>query len=440
MVDQAKKSLRILVTPLNGHGHINACHGLCEELRDRGHEIIFVLDKSFAGKLARYGFKEYLLIPTEKSGSYDDNQEFWPQFFKRNAKRLEESPVEQLEGVMLEAFSDMFAHLIKYTAQYEQAMAQTKPDLIITDGLICLPVVVNAPVPFIWMYSTSVQSMLLDPRIPPFFSGLPLHGDRSEWTAFTERAFRGLEPLRARVSAANIAYGGKALPYGRLHPFSDFLNLYMQPKELRYSELTDLPDNIVGVDCFVRNVSDMTFHIPKQLAGKPGKLIFFSLGSHSSAHVEMMQKICTILAKSPNRFIVSKGVVPYDLPGDNLWGQPFLPQTAILPLVDLVISHGGNNTTTETFYFGKKLLILPLFCDQFDNAQRITELGLGSRLNPHTLTECELLSTVDRLLADHQLTKRMKQIGERIRSSNDKQMVADLIEAKMCIHSLSCSV
>ena len=74
------------------------------------------------------------------------------------------------------------------------------------------------------------------------------------------------------------------------------------------------------------------------------------------------------------------------------------------------------------------MLVMPLFGDQFDNAQRIQEVGLGLRLSPFYCTEDELLSSVDRLVNDFELKERMAAIGERIRSNDDKQQIAERIE------------
>ena len=72
-------------------------------------------------------------------------------------------------------------------------------------------------------------------------------------------------------------------------------------------------------------------------------------------------------------------------------GAQMLPHTGgRYPEVDLVISHGGNNTVTETLHFGKPLIILPLFWDQYENAQRIDELGFGVRLDAYGFTDAEL--------------------------------------------------
>ena len=97
-------------------------------------------------------------------------------------------------------------------------------------------------------------------------------------------------------------------------------------------------------------------------------------------------------------------------------------------MVDLFITHGGNNSTIESFYFGKPVLVLPLFGDQPDTAQRVNETGLGLGLNPFHCTEEQLLNAVDQLVNDRALAQRMEQIGKRIRNSEDKKIVSDLIE------------
>ena len=91
-----------------------------------------------------------------------------------------------------------------------------------------------------------------------------------------------------------------------------------------------------------------------------------------------MRRLIDVLGRTPHRYVVSMGPqhADLDLP-PTMWGAEFLPQTTIVPLVDLVITHGGNNTTTEALHFGKPTVLLPLFWDQYDNAQRLDELGFG---------------------------------------------------------------
>jgi UDP:flavonoid glycosyltransferase YjiC (YdhE family) len=112
-----------------------------------------------------------------------------------------------------------------------------------------------------------------------------------------------------------------------------------------------------------------------------------------------------------------------------MWGEGRLPQTSIIPKCDLVITHGGNNTTTEAFHFGKPMVVLPLFWDQYDNAQRVHELGYGLRLPTYDFEDDELRGAVDRLLADTDLRARMAALGETIRVADGKTEAADLIEA-----------
>lgn len=86
-----------------------------------------------------------------------------------------------------------------------------------------------------------------------------------------------------------------------------------------------------------------------------------TLGSMGSIDVPLVKRILTVLATTPHRYIVSKGPLAdeYELP-ENCWGQAYLAQTRVLPLVDLVITHGGHNSVSESMTFGKAMVVLPL--------------------------------------------------------------------------------
>ena len=131
-----------------------------------------------------------------------------------------------------------------------------------------------------------------------------------------------------------------------------------------------------------------------------GALVYVSLGSLGSADVELMNRLVAALAETPHRYVVSMGPQHESIElAPNMTGAEFLPQPAILPQVDLVITHGGNNTVTESIHFGKPMVVLPLFWDQYDNAQRVDEVGFGVRLPTYEFEDDELHEAIDRLLA-----------------------------------------
>jgi uncharacterized protein (TIGR00661 family) len=111
-----------------------------------------------------------------------------------------------------------------------------------------------------------------------------------------------------------------------------------------------------------------------------------------------------------------------------MWGERSVPQTKVLPLVDLVITHGGNNTVTETLSFGKPMIVMPLFGDQFDNAQRIHEKGFGIRLETYSFKEEELLTAIEKLLNDEVMKKRLAAASNRILNSDSLVKASELIE------------
>ncbi len=175
--------------------------------------------------------------------------------------------------------------------------------------------------------------------------------------------------------------------------------------------------------------TDDAWQLPDELAGGEGPLVYLSLGSLGSADVELMKTLIATLADSPFRVIVSMGPQHEELElAPNMAGAEFLPQTSILPEVDLVITHGGNNTVTESLRFGKPMVLLPLFWDQYDNAQRIHETGFGTRLSTYEHEPEALRAAIESLLADEALASRLGKLSGRLAAAPGTEKAADLLE------------
>jgi UDP:flavonoid glycosyltransferase YjiC (YdhE family) len=160
-----------------------------------------------------------------------------------------------------------------------------------------------------------------------------------------------------------------------------------------------------------------------------GKVVYLSLGSLGCMDVGLIQRLIDAMARTEHRTIVSLGPLKDQMKlGPNMYGDEFLPQPSILPQCDLLITHGGNNTTCEGFHFGLPMIGLPLFWDQYDNAQRIDEGGFGVRLPTYDWEPAQLTDAVDRLLADRALTQRMGAISSAVRADPGHVRGADLIE------------
>ena len=69
---------------------------------------------------------------------------------------------------------------------------------------------------------------------------------------------------------------------------------------------------------------------------------------------------------------------------DDVLVEEYVPQKGLLPYMDVVIHHGGNNSFTESLYFGKPMVIMPFSSDQFDIASDAEELRIAGVLNPNS--------------------------------------------------------
>ncbi|GAA4910396.1 MGT family glycosyltransferase [Nonomuraea thailandensis] len=418
-------SLTFLFMPESAYGPTNNSIGIGDILRRRGHRVVFAAEASWKGKLEALGFEEDLvdLAPPAEEEQEQDPGQFWKDFIRETAPEYRKSTLEQQETVTKPIWDSLIDGAKYCEPQLKAIIERVNPDVIVEDNVITFPALLTAGKKFVRIVSCQPLEMRGE-NVPPVFSGLPA-GDRSEWDAFRAEYERTHREVWAAFNEWCVEQGTEPLPDLDFIHEGD-LNLYVYPEILDYTAERPLGPTWHRLDSSVRETEE-DFTLPFER--NDGALVYFSLGSLGSSDVELMQRVIDVLATTPHQYIVSKGPLHEEIKlADNMWGAEFVPQTKIIPLCDLVITHGGNNTTTEALHFGKPMILLPLFWDQYDNAQRVDELGYGVRLSTYTFTDEELKGAVAKLLGDTELRARLAAAGEEIRRRDGLRKAADLIE------------
>ena len=420
----------IVFFPEGAFGPTNNCVGIGEVLRQRGHRVLFIVEESFAGTLEAKGFEERHMRLGPPPTEPEVPGQFWKDFIRDTAPEFRKPTIEQLVSFLEPTWRALVDGARYVQPRLVEILSELQPDVVVEDNVVAFPAVTTAGHPWVRIVSCN-PAELKDPQVPPVFSGYG-EADREAWPAFREAYRSSHAELWAGFDAFVRERGAPGLTAGPLGPdfidTSSWLNLYLYPAEADYVRAKPLAPTWHRLDSCVREL-DTTFELPQLLAQRPGPLLYLSLGSLGSADVELMQRLIDVLGRSRFRVLVSMGPQHEQLRlADNMWGAEFVPQPAILPLVDLVITHGGNNTMTESFHFGKPMVLLPLFWDQYDNAQRVQELGFGLRLPTYRFHDAELLDGVERLLADRDLRRRLDAIAARLQAAPGTVRAADLIE------------
>ncbi|MGD9998637.1 MAG: glycosyltransferase [Ilumatobacteraceae bacterium] len=418
-----------LFMPESAYGPTNNCIGIGHRLRERGHRVVFAAEASWAGKLEALGFEEdlvHLAPPPADDEPEQDAGQFWTDFIRDTSPEFRKPTIEQLSTFVQPTWQALIDGAMYCQPQLEEIIERQRPDVLIEDNVNCFPALLTAGKPFVRIMSCNPLEVR-GSDVPPVFSGYPV-ADRTGWDDFRAEYDRTHRPMWSAYDDWVRSCGAPALPDLDFIHTSEHLNLYLYPEVADYTAERPLGGTWQRLDSSVR-ATDEAFEVPESLRDGPGSLIYLSLGSLGSADVELMRRLVDVLGQTPHRYIVSKGPQhdQYEL-ASNMWGAQQVPQTNVLPLVDLVITHGGNNTTTESFHFGKPMIVLPLFWDQYDNAQRVHETGFGIRLDTYRFTDQQLTGAIERLLADRALRTRMDGIGAEIRSRSGTARAADLLE------------
>jgi MGT family glycosyltransferase len=419
-------SKTIVFFPEGAFGPTNNCVGIGEVLKRNGHRVVFVIEESFAGTLEEKGFEERLMRLAPPPEVEEEPGQFWKDFIRDTAPVFRESTFDQLEEFMAPTWQALIDGARHVDQRLVEIFDELQPDSIVEDNVCAFPAIPASGRPWVRIVSCNPLE-LRDPELPPPYTGLPID-DSSAWDDYRAEYRRVIDDLQADFSQFCTERGAPPLPEGEMIHTSDWLNLYLYPREVEYPRSQALAETWHNLESSVRT-TDAEWSVPPELADGEGSLIYVSLGSLGSGDVPLMRSLVAALAETPHRYVVSKGPqhAEYEL-AENMVGEEFLPQVSVLPQVDLVITHGGNNTTTESLHFGKPMVLLPIFWDQHDNAQRMDETGFGIRLPTYSFGDGDLPAAIDRLLSDSDLAARLDGISTRLQASPGNERAAELIE------------
>ena len=331
-----KKSKNILVVSGVLHGHFTGSVEIVRELSSLGHNVtVYVLD-DFKDRMKDVGAK---VVAYKADGS--DYKKFFPP----------QAPPAPASNVIL--FGRSFEAVITLLSKDE-----TKYDYYVFDSFFDIKEM------------NKIFKFPLDKYVLIYTSHIFTDEDQLDVTRMRKIGFKSL----------NEKYNLNFHEFVEVHYIPNkFKKLILTSKLFHYkSENCDETCYFMGPNIEKRKF-DENFKFKKD---KNKKLIYVSCGTIFN-NADNYYKTCIEAFKDSDEYqlIMSVGKPTdisqfKDIP-KNISIYNYVPQTQLLPEVDIFITHGGLNSTQESLLCGIPLIVIPQKYDQFDNARKIEQLKAG---------------------------------------------------------------
>jgi UDP:flavonoid glycosyltransferase YjiC (YdhE family) len=143
---------------------------------------------------------------------------------------------------------------------------------------------------------------------------------------------------------------------------------------------------------------------PWLTSGRTRPRVYLTLGTVAFGAVEVLSRAVAEIAALDVDVLVTVGpegepATLGELP-DNVYVERFVAQSAVLPLVDLIVHHGGTGTVLSALEVGLPQLLLPQGADQFINAEILTTAGAARALPNDAQQPGAIGEAVQALLGD----------------------------------------
>jgi UDP:flavonoid glycosyltransferase YjiC (YdhE family) len=121
--------------------------------------------------------------------------------------------------------------------------------------------------------------------------------------------------------------------------------------------------------------------------------------------------------------------IPSDLPSGVSWFS-YVPFDLLLRRSAAVVHHGGIGSTAEGLAAGVPQLMMPMAYDQFDNADRVRQLGVGDWIKRSRFTGEAVARALDRLLSSASVAASCARLTPKLASRDGCERIAAALETK----------
>jgi MGT family glycosyltransferase len=400
--------------------------GIAQAVQALGHKAVFLSDPGFVAVYQGYGFEAHPValsepMPPEKMAK------FWEEFINGHIPNFRKSPYEQIDTYVKDCWTAIVDSAKWAQKDLPGVLDRIRPDLICVDNVILFPAIKQYGKPWVRIISCS-ENEIEDPKIPPHLSGCGAT-DFACHDAYRARFNDVIKPIHDDFNAFLASTGEAPYPLGQFFEASPTMNLLLYPEAVKFERAHPLdPKQFQYLEGCVR--SEKPYTVPAFAEKNDKPLVYVSFGSLGAGDTDLLKRIIATIGTLPYRALVNVGDYKAgytDVPG-NVVIESWFPQPSVIPQVDAVIHHGGNNSFTECLYFGKPAIIMPYVWDGHDNATRVDETGHGFKMPRYDWTDADLAGKLDACVNDAAMKARLAATSAHMQAQNGPKKAAAILD------------
>jgi len=168
-----------------------------------------------------------------------------------------------------------------------------------------------------------------------------------------------------------------------------------------------------------------------RLTGAP--VVYFTLGTVFNLESgDLFERVLAGLRTLPVNLVATVGrqIDPAELGPQppNVHIEQYVPQEALLPYCDAVVSHGGSGSVIGALTHGVPMVLAPMGADQPHNAARCEQLGVARVLDALRATPEDARAAVSTVLADRGYRRAAERLRDEIAALPGPARAVGLLE------------